>query len=92
MPALTLMSLFAFSVSVASVPADFVSALLTLMSPAWVPVLPVSMLTLVPALSAVLMTVLRIVELSAAGLNVGDCPSRLPVVDWIVTLRGSSSH
>ena len=55
-------------------PAVFVIALETVMSPTWEPVLPVVIVTLVPPSSLLLMSVLRIVELLALGVQVSGLP------------------
>ena len=88
---LILILLAAESVRLVLPPVILLMEALTVMFPAWLPVMPVSTLTLVPA-SAVLMTLLQIVESSAPGLKVGVCPSRVPVEDWMVTLCGSRSQ
>src|SRR5688572_23541267 len=89
------MLLWATSVSDASPPAVLVIASFTVMLPAWLfaPAVPVVTVTLVPALSAVVMLPVVRMPLLAVVVQFG-----LPVmfasgpVAWIVTLFGSSSH
>jgi len=69
-----------------------VMAALTVRLPACEPLLPVSMLTVVPAARALSITVLEMVELLPLAEKLGVSPSSEPAVAVIFTSKGSSSQ
>ena len=94
-PALKVMSLDAFNVSVVAAPAVLAMALATVMLPNWplVPALALVTVTEVPAFSAVWMLAVVTIALSLLDTKLGLALTlvSLPPL-WIVTLFGSSNH